>query len=132
MNVMNTATWNSLPAEIQAIFTEVNDKWTEYNGKLRTWGEWHGLQYCYDNIAGFYLYDLPTADPTEYQRWADACAPLMTNWVNAGISPADKANRQWVITRLAEYDEYYATHDPWASWNLTPGETPPPAPTFPP
>ena len=132
MNVMNTATWNSLPAEIQAIFTEVNDKWTEYNGKLRTWGEWHGLKYCYDNIAGFYLYDLPTENPTEYQRWVDACTPLMGNWVNAGSSETDKANRQWVITRLAQYDEYYATTDPWASWNLTPGETPPPAPTFPP
>jgi TRAP-type C4-dicarboxylate transport system substrate-binding protein len=46
MKVMNTATYNGLPASVKAIVDEVNEAWPEYYGKLRTWGEYDGLQYC--------------------------------------------------------------------------------------
>jgi len=125
MKVMNKATWESLPAEVQACFDEVNAAWPEFDGKLRTWGEnVDGQAYCAANIPGWSLYDLPTEDPTEYARWVDACAPLIDEWIAAENS----ANRQAVWDGLVEWDAYYSTTNPWASWE--PGTSAPPAPTF--
>ncbi|MFX1555540.1 MAG: hypothetical protein ACFFBV_16570, partial [Promethearchaeota archaeon] len=125
MKVMNTATWNSLPEEVQACFDEVNAAWPEYVGKLRSWGEdVDGQKYCEDNIPGWSLYDLPTEDPTEYARWVDACAGLIDTWIAA----ADSADRQSVWDGLVEWDDYYSTTDPWASWEA--GASAPTPPSF--
>ena len=126
MKIMNTATWNSLPAEVQACFDEVNAAWPEYVGKLRTWGEQvDGQAYCNDEIDGFFIYDLPTEDPTEYQRWVDACYPSL---IDAWIAEKDSALRQEIWDTLVTLDEYYCTTDPWGSWE--PGTSAPPVPTF--
>ncbi|MGQ9546816.1 MAG: hypothetical protein ACUVTR_06660 [Dehalococcoidia bacterium] len=122
MKVMNGATWNSLPAEVQAIFDEVNAAWPEYYGKLRAWSEAEGLQYCYRTIPGFTYYDLPSEDPDEYQRWIDATAHLIDDWIGGD------AIRQAIWDRFVALDEYYATTEPWSTW--TPDASPPPLPTF--
>jgi hypothetical protein len=130
MNVMNAATWNSLPTSVKNIFTSTNAKWTEYNGKLRTWGEYDGKMYClgypgvYGGIPGFVIYDLPTANATEYNRWVTACASLVPNWVGSN------ATRQAVINNLTYWDNYYCNTEPWKSWDHS-WPTPPPLPTFP-
>jgi TRAP-type C4-dicarboxylate transport system substrate-binding protein len=126
MKVMNQAKWNSLPASVQAVFNEVNAKWPEYYGKLRTWGEYDGLQYCYATIPGFYMYDLPTLDPTEYQLWVDKCYPgLKDTWI--AVSPA---TRGALWGNYTANQTYYDTTPPWSTWTHS-WPTPPAPPTFP-
>ena len=125
MKVMNTATWASLPAEVQACFDEVNAVWAEYAGKTRAWGEGpDGHAYLEDNVAGWTLYDLQAEDPTEYARWVDACYPgLIDGWI-----AEDSVVRQELWDLFVELDEYYCTTEPWASWE--PGATAPAPPSF--
>ena len=125
MNVMNKDTYDGLPAEVRAIFDEVNDAWTEYSGKLRTWGEYDGIEYCNDEVAGFFIYDLATEDPTEYAAWEDACAQLVPDWIAA----EDSTTRQEIIDRFVYWDNYYCTTEPWASWEHS-WPTKPPVPSF--
>jgi len=121
MKVMNLATWNSLPAEVQAVFDEVNEAWPEYYGQLRTWGEADGLQYCFDEIAGFTMYYLPDEDPTEYQDWVDACYPDL---IDAWIADEDTANRDALWGNFTALDLQMAGL--YGDW--TPGATPPTPP----
>lgn len=123
MKVMNTDTWNALPAEVQNIFNEVNEAWPGYYGQLRTWGEATGLQYCHRLIPGFTYYDLPNEDPEEYQKWIDATAELVDEWIGGNTT------RQELWHKFVELDKYYATTPPYSTW--TPGASPPPVPTFP-
>jgi TRAP-type C4-dicarboxylate transport system substrate-binding protein len=122
VKVMNEATWNALPAEVQTIFNEVNAAWPAYYGQLRTWGEVDGLQYCYDNIRGFTYYDLPNEDPEEYQNWVDATAHLAEEWIGGD------STRQALWDKFVELDEYYANIPPYSNWTFEAG--PPPVPTF--
>jgi TRAP-type C4-dicarboxylate transport system substrate-binding protein len=121
MKVMNPDTWDSLPSEVQAVFNEVNAAWPEYYGKLRTWGEADGLQYCYDEIEGFTMYDLPTEDPAEYAAWNDLLNPLINDWIAA----ENTATRQDLWDMFVEIDAEMA--DLYGDY--TPGANPP-APPF--
>ena len=123
MKVMCQDTWDDLPAEVKDAFNRVNAAWPEYDGKLRTWGEEvDGLSFCYANIPGFTMYDLPTEDPTEYARWVAACERCHTDWIGGDQTKQD------LWDKFVEKDEYYCTHDPWMSW--TPGANPPEPPSF--
>jgi TRAP-type C4-dicarboxylate transport system substrate-binding protein len=122
MKVMNTATWNALPSEVQTIFDEVNEAWPAYYGQLRTWGEADGLKYCYDTIPGFTYYDLPNEDPDEYRAWVDATAHLIDEWIGGDTT------RQALWDKFVELDKYYATTQPYSTW--TSGASPPAVPTF--
>jgi len=123
MKVMNEDTWNALPAEVQAIFDEVNAAWPEYYGKLRTWAEADGLQFCRRFVPSFTYYDLPKEHPTEYAAWVAATGHLIQEWIG------ENATRQALWDKFVELDEYYATTEPWSTW--TPEASPPPVPTFP-
>lgn len=116
MKVMNKATWDSLPAEVQAIFDAVNEAWTEYAGKMRTWGEYDGIKFCEQTLGKltppWYLYNLPTANPTEYQRWVDTLYPSLINtWISVNAT-----TRQNIWDRFVYWDNYYATTEPYKSW----------------
>ena len=119
MKVMNPDTWDSLPAEVQDVFDDINAAWPEYYGKLRTWGEADGLQYCFDEIAGFTMLDLPADDPTEYAAWTAALEPLIDDWIGTD------ATRQDLWDKFIEIDAEMA--DLYGDW--TPGANPP-APPF--
>lgn len=122
MKLMNTATWNALPVEVQTIFNEVNEVWPAYYGQLRTWGEADGLKYCEDNVQGWEYFDWRD-DPANYQAAIDATAHLIDEWIGGD------ATRQVLWDKFVELDEYYATTPPYSTW--TPGASPPPVPTFP-
>jgi TRAP-type C4-dicarboxylate transport system substrate-binding protein len=119
MKVMNPDSWDGLPTEVQDVFDDVNAAWPEYYGQLRTWGEADGLQYCYDEITGFTLYDLPTADPTEYQAWVDACVPdLIDTWIGTNTT------REYLWGNFTALDaEMTGLYGDW-----TPGADPPDPP----
>jgi TRAP-type C4-dicarboxylate transport system substrate-binding protein len=118
MKVMNPDTWDDLPSEVQAVFDDVNEVWPEYYGKLRTWGEADGLQYCFDEIAGFTMLDLPTEDPTEYAAWTAAVSGLIDGWIGGD------ATRQALWDKFVEIDaEMAGLYGDW-----TPGSNPPTPP----
>ncbi|MGQ9546916.1 MAG: hypothetical protein ACUVTR_07200, partial [Dehalococcoidia bacterium] len=128
MKVMNTQTWNSLPAEVKVIFDAVNKAWPEYAGKMRTWGEYDGIKYMQqmwgNSTPPWSLYDLRTENPTEYARWVDATKDLVTTYWIAG-----NATRQALWDRFVYWDNYYATTEPYKSWTHS-WPAPPPVPTI--
>jgi TRAP-type C4-dicarboxylate transport system substrate-binding protein len=119
MKVMNPDTWDDLPAVVQDVFDDVNAAWPEYYGKLRTWGEADGLQYCFDEIAGFTMYYLPDEDPTEYAAWNARYENLIDTWIGTD------ATRQALWDKFVELDAEMA--ELYGDW--TPGANPP-APPF--
>jgi len=131
--LINKDTWNSLPAEVQNIMTRVNKQYTEYFGKLRTWGELDGLGFCRQlgwNTTWF-EYDLPNENPTEYARWLAAIYPSCVNeWI------AGNATRQALWDKFVQLQKYYTNTDPWKSWSPgslggPPSYASPPPPTPP-
>ncbi len=77
MKVMNWDSWNSLPASVQQIFDEVNEKYVIEYGQLRTDYTVLGQQYGVEE-HGMEVIEL---DPDEYQRWVDLIDPIMEEWV---------------------------------------------------
>jgi TRAP-type transport system periplasmic protein len=78
MKVMNWDTWNSLPASVQKIFDEVNEKYVIEYGKLRTDHSAIGLEYAVSEFG----HEVIELEPAEFQRWADLINPIMDEWVN--------------------------------------------------
>jgi len=122
--LMNKATYDGLPAEVRAIVDEVNAKYADYYGKLRTWGEHDGLVFCRSSLgAAFSEYNLPVANPTEYQRWLDAVYPSLINaWIAGDAAKQELWNKFTTIAQWAD-----ATYGGWTHSY----PTPPPPPTFP-
>ena len=121
MKVMNKSSWDALPSEVQACFDEVNAAWPEYYGKLRTWGEYDGVEMA---DPGFTVYDLRSADLTEYNRWIDACYPgLIDTWIAA----KDAAVRQELWDSFIAVTAEMLTE--WGSWTHD-WPNPPPVPEF--
>lgn len=77
MMIMNKDTWNSLPADIQTIFLEVNEEHAN-------WSKWQQTEAMLENIDyltsnGMTLVDLSEADVAAMQA---ACEPLTQEWIN--------------------------------------------------
>jgi TRAP-type C4-dicarboxylate transport system substrate-binding protein len=77
--VMNQNKWNSLPEEIQAIFTQTSQEWIKKHGE--GWDQ-------ADQEARHYLVDLgkeihPLTE-TEQQRWSQAVEPLIQEFIQEG------------------------------------------------
>ena len=127
---MNKATYDGLPAEVRTIIDSVNAKYPEYYGQLRTWGELDGQLYCRSllgwNITpnGWFEYDLPNLNPSEYQSWIATCYPSLINaWMGSNQTRID------LWGNFTAKMTYYHTTPPWSTW--APGASPPTPPTFP-
>ncbi|MEO0249684.1 MAG: TRAP transporter substrate-binding protein [candidate division WOR-3 bacterium] len=80
-NIMNKAKWNSLPPDIQKIFTEVSK---EYMGKLGlTWDDQGVAGVEYSKSVGSSVYFLPKE---EAARWQAAIAPVVDARIKALVS----------------------------------------------
>lgn len=123
MNVMNKATYDGLPASVKTIFDTTNAKWTEYNGKLRTWGEYDGLMYS-RTMWGLNISWFETWAPADYTAWVAATSGLITTWMGSNTT------RQYLWGNFTAQMTYYATTAPWSTWTHS-WPTQPPVPTFP-
>lgn len=75
---MNLNKWNSLPPDIQKIFTDVSNEWVEYTGKEWNRIEIEGFQHATKTGHSFiYL------SAQEQTRWRQAVKPLQDNYVKA-------------------------------------------------
>jgi TRAP-type C4-dicarboxylate transport system substrate-binding protein len=73
---MNLAKWNSLPADIQKIFTDVSKQYEEKYAEAWNASDIAGIQYS-QSIAGNEVFRLTDA---EGQRWYQAVQPVLTNY----------------------------------------------------
>jgi TRAP-type C4-dicarboxylate transport system substrate-binding protein len=73
---MNLAKWNSLPADIQQIFTDVSKQYEEKYAEAWNASDIAGIQYS-QSIAGNEVFRLTDA---EGQRWYQAVQPVLTNY----------------------------------------------------
>lgn len=76
MKAMNLNTWNSLPESVQQIFSEVNEKYVEIYGELRTEHTIVGEQYGIDE--GIEIIEL---DAAEYDRWVALYDAVLEDWI---------------------------------------------------
>jgi len=76
--VMNLKKWNSLPQDIQKVFTDVSEEWVEYTGKVHNDAEIDGIQY-----GKKVNYTFITLSREEGARWDKAIEPLFNEYVKA-------------------------------------------------
>lgn len=100
MMIMNKDTWNSLPADIQTAFLEVNEEHLN-------WSKWNQTEAMLENIDylvsnGMTLVELSDAD---VQAMKNACEPLTQEW----ISKVDSMgyNGQEIIDYINTVLSYY-------------------------
>ncbi len=75
---INSDKWNSLPPDIQKIFTEVSREWVEYTGKVWNQIEIEGYEHG-KKVGHTFIY----LSPEEKSRWMNAVKPLKDNYVKA-------------------------------------------------
>jgi hypothetical protein len=124
---MHRPTWDALPADVQAIFNEVNAVFPEFYGKLRTWGEHEGRMFgrlVHTLDVTWFEHVLPVTDPVEYQLWVDTTAHIIGDWIGGD------ATRAALWEEYKKWDAHYALTPPWGNWEF-PWPAPPSPPTFP-
>ncbi len=75
---MNKAKWDSLPADIQAIFTEVSNEWVDKHGEAWDKADEEGKAFVMS-----LNHEIITLTPEEQARWKEAVKPLLDAYVNA-------------------------------------------------
>lgn len=73
---MNKKSWNALPKDIQAVFTEVSKEWVDYTGKVWNDIDIEGVEYGKKMGHQFIT---PVA--SEQKRWEKAMEPLFAEYV---------------------------------------------------
>jgi len=74
--VMNQKTWDSLPADIQKVFTDVSDEWIAVHGQA--WDRDDAEGRAYSLSLGNQI--IPLAD-AESQRWEAAVQPIIDEYI---------------------------------------------------
>jgi len=76
--VMNKHKWETLPADIQKIFTEVSREWVQKHGEAWDKADADGREF----VKGLQR-EVITLPPEEQQRWKQAVEPVLTAYVAA-------------------------------------------------
>jgi TRAP-type C4-dicarboxylate transport system substrate-binding protein len=64
---MNKKTWNSLPPDIQNVFTEVSANYSEYHGHIWAYYDKAGIEY-FQSLKGRELIVIPKGQRTEWEK----------------------------------------------------------------
>ncbi len=89
---MNLGKWNSLPADIQKIFTDTSKKYEETYAQAWNAADIAGIQYS-QSIAGNEVFKLSDA---EGQRWYNAVQPVLTNYSQKMASSGDSKGQTYL------------------------------------
>jgi TRAP-type transport system periplasmic protein len=118
--VMNQGKWNSLPADIQQVFTQVSQEWIEKHGKAWTYYDKAGVDYFLSQGSDHAIINL-TADETA--RWVAAVQPLKETYITEKTAAGLPAAEQEAY--LVERVEYWSQQSPseadcvsWVEQNL--------------
>jgi TRAP-type C4-dicarboxylate transport system substrate-binding protein len=113
-NVINMDTWNSLPPDIQKIFTDVSLEYAAKEGI--TWDDSHVAGFTYAKKAGDQFYTLPQA---EIDKWTALVTPVIQSRMQKVV---DKGFTQQEVQDAWTY--YQSRVDYWngqqAANNITP------------
>jgi len=93
--VINKAKWDSLPSDIQKVFTEVSQEWIDKHAKAWTYSDKAGVDF-FLTFDGRELIQLPQ---DEMARWVEAAQPLIEQYVTEKTAKGLPA---------ADYEEYIA------------------------
>lgn len=112
--VMNLDKWNSLPGDIQDIFTEVSEEWAEKHAKLWTY---------YDKAAADYFLtfdgrEIIELDAAEMARWVDAAAVVKDTYMTekgADGLPVDDYE-DYLNERVAYWTDRAPSLDECVTW----------------
>lgn len=102
--VMNKKKWDSLPADIQKIFTEVSDEWVDTHGMVWDRVDMEGKAYSLHKKN-----KIITLSPEENTKWVTAVQPIIKEYIrntNAKGLPGDKAVST-LKKLIADYSKKY-------------------------
>ena len=113
--VMNKDKWDSMPADVQKIFTEVSEEWIEKHGKVWTYYDKAGIDYFLSLGEGRELIEL---SPQEMAKWVKATQPLVAEYISEktamGLPAADY--EEYLIERVKYWAGKTPTEDACVSW----------------
>jgi TRAP-type C4-dicarboxylate transport system substrate-binding protein len=89
---MNLDKWNSMPADIQQIFTDVSKQYEEKYAEAWNSSDIAGIQYSL-SIAGNEVFQLTDA---EGQRWSDAVQSVLTDYSAKMAAAGDNKGPQYL------------------------------------
>lgn len=117
--IMNKRKWNSLPPDIQQIFTEVSASFPEYHGHVWNYYDHQGLDY-FKGLPGRELIVIPQEQRPE---WEKAVAPVLESYIKEKTRQGLPA--QEIVDYFNERIEYWEARTPdtkesvsWVETNL--------------
>jgi len=117
--VMNKKKWNSLPPDIQKVFTEVSAEFPDYHGYVWNYYDRAGLEY-FKSLPGRELIEIP-AD--QRPQWQAAVAPVIEKFIKDKTAKGIPAKE--ILDYFNERIEYWSARQPsmedsvqWVEKNL--------------
>ena len=112
--VINKDKWNSLPEDIQNIFTEVSEEWIDKHGKVWTYYDKAGIDY-FLTFEGRELIEL---SPVEMAKWVEATQPLIDEYITEKTAMGLSASEyeQYLIDRTRYWTEQTPTEEACVDW----------------
>jgi len=112
--VMNKDTWDSLPGDVQRVFTEVCEEWAEKHARVWTYYDKAGIDY-FLTFEGRELIEL---SPQEMTRWVEATRPLIDKYISEktamGLPAADY--EAYLVERTSYWAEKTPTEESCINW----------------
>lgn len=112
--VMNKDTWDSLPVDVQRVFTEVCEEWAEKHARVWTYYDKAGIDY-FLTFEGRELIEL---SPQEMTRWVEATRPLIDEYISEktamGLPAADY--EAYLVERTSYWAEKTPTEESCINW----------------
>ena len=108
--IMNKDKWDSLPTNIQEIFTEVSQEWIEKHGKVWDYYDKVGIDYFLSLGEGIEVIELSAA---EMSRWVEtAVEPLINQYIEEKTAAGLQADefQEYLIERV----DYWSDEAPTA------------------
>ncbi|MBN1375200.1 MAG: TRAP transporter substrate-binding protein [Dehalococcoidia bacterium] len=104
--VINKSKWDSLPADLQKIFTDVSNEWIEKHGKVWTYYDKVAIDY-FNTFEGREVIKLSSK---ESAKWMSAATPLKDTYISERMAkgvPAESYEKY-----LNERAKYWAANSP--------------------
>ena len=117
--IINKRKWDSLPADIQKIFTEVSAEFPDYHGYVWNYYDEAGLEY-FKGLKGRELIKIPES---QRPQWEAAVAPVIENYIKEKTAKGIPARD--ILAYFNERVEYWSKRKPsddvsvnWVKQNL--------------
>lgn len=104
--VMNKKRWNSLPPDIQQVFTEVSAEFPDYHGYVWNYYDRAGLEY-FNSLPGRELIEIP-AD--QIPEWEAAVAPVIEKYIKEKTAKGIPAKE--ILDYFNERIKYWSARQP--------------------